>query len=170
MGEVYARFRRLLPRSRDPLLVVLKAHLLAEERLDWILRELARSPSALRDAQLSFHQKLKLCNALLGEVGAREWRFLAALNKLRNALAHNVELSDVEPRIDAAIQTLDPKEQVRFKGRAQRLTALKNAVMISCALMEGVATQAARQACAAQPSSMKPGRSSGVSRTSHDEC
>jgi hypothetical protein len=139
MQEVYARFRRLLPRSRDPVLVVLKAHLLAEERLDWILHHLSESTGPLRDARLSFHQKLKLCNALLGDVGEPEWRFLGALNTLRNALSHNAEVPDVDQRIDAVIQLLCPEEAVQFPGRAQRLTALKNAVMVSCALLQGVA-------------------------------
>lgn len=144
MHEVYARFRRLLPRSRDPVLVVLKAHLLAEERLDSALNHLSRSSRPLRDARLTFHQKLTLCNALLGDSAAVEWQFLQALNKLRNALVHNAEVEDVDRRIDAAIASLWPGEPTAFAGQAQRLTALKNAVMITCAFLEGVTAEASR--------------------------
>ena len=125
-------------------------HLLAEERLDWMLAELSRSPSALGDARLSFHQKLKVCQALLGQrVGSDEWRFLSALNALRNTLSHNVEVPDVEGRIDAVIGSLHPDEEIVFPGQSQRLTTLKNCVMVSCAILEGVASVVAERAHAA---------------------
>jgi len=138
MEEVYSRLRRLLPGSRDSTLVVLKAHLLAEEQLDCVLETMSRSPEALRDARLSFHQKLRVCNALLGD--AREWRFLSALNALRNLLSHNAEVPDVDARIDKMISDLDGSP-AQFSGRAQRLTVLKNATIITCGVIRGRADE-----------------------------
>ncbi len=134
---VYARFRRLLPRSRDPVLVVLKAHLLAEERLDWILNQFVRSSAPLKNARLTFYQKLKLAHAFLGDGFDREVKFLENLNSVRNVLSHNAEVIDINERIDKVIQTFDPEEQFQFETQAQRLTTLKNTVMFACAFLEG---------------------------------
>ena len=141
---VYARFRRLLPRSRDPVLVVLKAHLLAEERLDWILNQFVRSSAPLKNARLTFYQKLKLAHAFLGDsFDRREVKFLENLNSVRNVLSHNAEVIDINERIDKAIQTFDPAEQCQFETQAQRLTTLKNTVMIACAILEGATIELA---------------------------
>jgi hypothetical protein len=129
-------------------LVVLKAHLLAEEQLDWVLETLSRSPEALRDSRLSFHQKLRVCNALLGD--AREWGFLSALNALRNLLSHNAEVPNVETRIDKMLSDFEDSP-VQFSGGPQRLTALKNATIITCGVIRGRADESVTRHAAQQP-------------------
>ncbi len=144
-GEVYARWRRLIPRSNDPVLVVLKAHLLAEERLDWILEQFCRAKQPLKEARLSFFQKLQLSRALLGG-WETQWQFLAELNRLRNALAHNAELPDVASKIARVVGILGPLEELR----TQPLTALRNGSMLTCAMLEGAAMEASRRLCRAE--------------------
>jgi len=65
-GHVYERMRRLLPRSTDLVVIVLKGHLLIEERLEAIMQEQVQHPASLKKAELSFYQKLCMCRALLG--------------------------------------------------------------------------------------------------------
>jgi hypothetical protein len=55
--------RQHLDKTDDPILVILRAHLLIEERLRDILARICRLPDELGAARLSFHQALCLCRA-----------------------------------------------------------------------------------------------------------
>src|SRR5688572_17947526 len=57
MAEVDARFRRLMPKTTDLTLLVLKGHLLIEEELQAFLEMSVKEPKALDDARLTFIQK-----------------------------------------------------------------------------------------------------------------
>jgi hypothetical protein len=48
------RFLRLIPKSNDLTLVVLKGHLLIEEQLDFFIERITREPKALNGARLIF--------------------------------------------------------------------------------------------------------------------
>jgi hypothetical protein len=92
-----ARFRRHFPRrSNDVALVVLKGHLLLEESINRLLAGLLRKPEAIEGANLRFHQKLCLIQALLAPTprhGIISSLMEAAekLNTLRNRLAHHFD-------------------------------------------------------------------------------
>lgn len=82
----------------DPLLtIVLKGHLLAEERLNRLLVLFAKAPGHLPN-NLRFHQKLRVvrANAPLAMSDARVWDLLDALNSIRNQMAHSLDPSKIE--------------------------------------------------------------------------
>jgi hypothetical protein len=72
--------------------VVLKGHLLIESALDNILTLMVFYPKHLESARLSFHQKMNIARSLcLRKESFQIWAVIAAVNALRNALAHELE-------------------------------------------------------------------------------
>ena len=64
--QLWNRIKRLLPRSHDPTVVLLKGHLLVEEQLFACIASHCRDATKLEDARLTFAQKLRLAQALCG--------------------------------------------------------------------------------------------------------
>ncbi len=98
---VAERFDRLMPKTDDLTLLILKGHLLVEERLRAFFDTFAYNPQVLADARLSFPQCVYLFQAFtrVKDHDAPIVRFLRRLNELRNRLAHTAEVSDLEARI-----------------------------------------------------------------------
>jgi hypothetical protein len=138
--ELLARFQRLMPRSRDLTLVVLKGHLLIEEQLHEFLRVLARFPDDLERARLSFAQHRNLVQALCGypkddHVG----RFIDAANALRNRLAHAADVDDLAVRVDTLLAAFYEEEFEPPTTDAQRATMLRHAFAYTCGVLSGFA-------------------------------
>jgi hypothetical protein len=88
----FARFHSLLPDHSVPDLLILKLHLLIEEQLHQVLAERCKKPECLVKAKLSFAQKLALSEALCAdEASDSVWLALRELNRIRNALSHELE-------------------------------------------------------------------------------
>ena len=86
----FARFKRGLGRERDPVALVLRAHLFAEAVFDrMILAKLPRGDKVLDSAQLTYLQKLFLLEATqsIPDGAASAFR---GLNKVRNQCAHEL--------------------------------------------------------------------------------
>src|SRR6266478_8283383 len=76
----------------DVVLIVLKGHLLVEERLNEILASYVAQPLALQRSNLRYHQLATFCEALFHSVNrAWVWESVHHLNSLRNDLAHKLE-------------------------------------------------------------------------------
>lgn len=82
----------------DPTFSILKAHLLFEELLNEYITFCLPNPTALKGARLSFAQTLALVTALEAPGAELKWYWeaLQKLNSLRNKLAHNVVLTDLQ--------------------------------------------------------------------------
>jgi len=99
-----------MPRSKDLTLIVLKGHLLVEEQLQEIIEDALSGTSMLKDARLTFYQKLKLAQCIIGKKFSekgnfenREYDFGKAakkLGELRNKLAHHIEVPKMDLLID----------------------------------------------------------------------
>jgi hypothetical protein len=89
----------------DLTLIVLKGHLLIEQRIREFISERMLSPSALDDARLSSYQAICLAEALtLPNTQPKQlWDTLRQLNTLRNQMAHNLDLRGVEQRVEKII-------------------------------------------------------------------
>jgi len=75
--------------------VLLKGHLLLEEAISLILDQYVFHREHLSQARLSFHQKTLLARSLcLRKNKFGEWDLIAAINALRNDLAHNLNSPD----------------------------------------------------------------------------
>lgn len=99
---------RHLDKTDDPILVILRAHLLIEERLRDMLTRICRSPDDLRMASLSFHQALYLCRAVIGRQDDPAWDFVARLNEVRNRIAHHLDPGDFDELLGSVIAKLRP--------------------------------------------------------------
>src|SRR5437660_7092438 len=94
--DSYDRYRRLMPRTQDLTLIVLKGHLLIEEQFDFFLEELSRQPKFLEQTRLTFMQKFRLTQALAGLGSRNELSiFVESINKLRNKMAHRAEIGSL---------------------------------------------------------------------------
>jgi len=89
----------------DLTLIVLKGHLLLEQRVREFIGERMLSPKALDSARLSFFQLVCLAEALTfpNEDPKRMWDFLRKLNSLRNQLAHDLVPIGIEERVQEII-------------------------------------------------------------------
>ena len=91
-GESYSRFLKHLAPGSDADLLLLKGHLLIEVLLEKCLSQRLASPGRLKDARLTFAQKLFIVSALSCEEGDNWlWDVITLLNRLRNDLVHNVD-------------------------------------------------------------------------------
>ncbi len=104
--ESFQRFLKLLPHGKDLDLVILKAHLLIEEQLRQLISERLKNPTSLDDARLEFHQCILLAQALFQpDFQSWLWTSLVKLNKIRNAIAHNLKPKGLSDRIGDLIQS-----------------------------------------------------------------
>jgi hypothetical protein len=130
------RIKQLLPKSRDPVLVVLKCHLLIEEQLERLIESRLRDDRALPDLRLRFEQKLKLASALFGRALSYQ-EPVKKLNAIRNKLAHNLDGYDISSLLNEVLRSADPDSYeslaVAQASLRRRLTYLKN-LLSSCVL------------------------------------
>ena len=120
--EAFRRFLGKLPHGKDVELVILKAHLLIEEQIRQIVDERLKTPAALRDARLTFHQAFCLAQAFFpADHDAPLWSALKKFNKIRNDIAHTIEPNQLQNRIEEFVISFPtgfadwPDETVRFE-------------------------------------------------------
>jgi hypothetical protein len=139
--EPYERYRRLMPKTQDLSLIVLKGHLLIEEQFDFFLEELSRRPQFLEQARLTFMQKFRLIQALSG-LSRRDdvTKFVERINSLRNKLSHSAEVGQVEEIVDGAMKAMFEQEFFRPHSPRQRATFLRQAFAYAIASIHGHAS------------------------------
>jgi hypothetical protein len=101
----------------DVTLIILKGHLLIEAALVDICARVLENPAALETEKppLRFSTRLNLIRALLGDDALPEsvWYALKDLNRIRNALAHNLEPTDIDTQLGKFFERLDEFEDFR---------------------------------------------------------
>lgn len=82
------------PTVDDPFVEILKGHLIVEAALTDICNHLLKTPSALARGQISFAVRLDIVLALLDEdeLPSRLVAAIRCLNRIRNSLAHRLEV------------------------------------------------------------------------------
>jgi hypothetical protein len=96
-----------LPKGDDLVMLVLKGHLLMEERLFKMLEGSTPHPEFVAKAGLRTAQLISLTKAMhWSDQYAWLWHMAETLNKLRNQLAHRLEPRDIESLIDEFIRPL----------------------------------------------------------------
>jgi hypothetical protein len=96
----FRRFYTMLPRNDDPVLVILKLHLLVEEQVRAFIDERLHNGLALKPAKLECHQVICLAEALSKEdIHPSLWEAARKLTELRNKVAHIIEPAGVRERI-----------------------------------------------------------------------
>ncbi|WP_409293530.1 hypothetical protein [Pseudomonas sp. KCJK9058] len=93
-------FDKHFPADLDEEAMILKAHLLLEGALRDFCHRSVLQPSHLRGARFQFHQVLSLAQALsvetFNDYAQPMWAVAKKLNKLRNAMAHELEPDPLE--------------------------------------------------------------------------
>jgi len=92
-----------LNKISDPVLLLLKGHLIVEESLRSLVASNVKNPEFLKQANLSFSQILNIAKAMFFDQTndptdiTKVWDAFVALNSIRNALAHELEPKDISP-------------------------------------------------------------------------
>jgi len=124
-----------LDKIDDPILIILRAHLLIEERLRDILAQVAQAPEELSVARLSFYQALFLCRAIIGRQDDPAWGFIARLNEVRNRIAHHLEPGDLDELLGSVITKLGPDYADRLQTPLDRFRV---AVVYTCGYLDAL--------------------------------
>lgn len=140
--EVQRRIGRLLaklPSGDDLDLIVLKGHLLIEERLRDIVRvAISRRPEALDDSRLRFAQLSALARGMTYEERF-DWSFLAInkLNAIRNELVHDLDPPRVARLTDELVSIMKPHVDVtRTLGGDGAAGQLRSAIAFLYGLLD----------------------------------
>jgi hypothetical protein len=98
---------RHLHTTDDPTLLILRTHLMVEERLRDMMRHACNAPDELRAARLTFYQALCICRALVGRHDEPQWGFVERLNEVRNRMAHHLAPGDLDELVGSVVKKLD---------------------------------------------------------------
>jgi hypothetical protein len=91
--------------SDNAALIILKGHLVVEERLTAVIEKFVFHPKHLDKARLTFTQKLAIARSLsLDENKNSMWNFCEKLNALRNTLSHSLD-GERRAKAMAAVKT-----------------------------------------------------------------
>ena len=100
-GSARDHFVRLISEleSDDEALIILKGHLVIEERITAVIEKFVFHPEYLERARLTFAQKVAIARSIsLDDAGHTMWDLVEKLNAVRNKLSHSL---DGEPRAKA---------------------------------------------------------------------
>jgi hypothetical protein len=136
--EPYERYRRLMPKTQDLTLIVLKGHLLIEEQFDFFLEELSHQPELLEQTRLTFMQKFRLMQALSGLAREDEiCQFVERINKLRNKMAHAAEVGALNDMVDDALRAMFRDEFFPPQSARERAKFLRQSFALAIAFVRG---------------------------------
>jgi hypothetical protein len=98
--QSFIRFLDLLPKGPELELMILKGHLLIEEKLQDLIDSKVPYPQALKDARLTTYQVICITKSLFShKTELWLWDFLFKFNKLRNDIAHKIEPQSIRDRM-----------------------------------------------------------------------
>jgi len=126
---------RHLEKTDDSTLLILRAHLLVEERLRDILARICRAPDELRAARMSFHQVLCLCRAVVGRHDEPVWDFVVRLNEVRNRMAHHLDPGDLDELLGSVVAQLRPDYADHLRTSVDRFRA---AAVYACGYFDAI--------------------------------
>lgn len=113
---VYDFFFEHMPDDEDDLaLVILKGHLLIEQRVRSFVEARLFAPTALAAARLTSHQLICLAEAMCLSNEEPKWLFetLRKLNSLRNSLVHELTPAGIADKVDAFVKAYGARNAVR---------------------------------------------------------
>lgn len=157
------RFTREMSTIDEMVHVLLKGHLLLEEALALIIDQHVFHREDVAEARLSFAQKLNVARSLcLRKNKLGEWDLVAAINGLRNDLAHRLNSPDREKKLEK-VKTIYFREAAGL-GRINAIKAQSDheIVFAACAHCAGFLATCAedlrhlRQAIYAMDRQMNP--------------
>ncbi len=131
----YDQLKRHLDATEDPTLLILRGHLLVEERLRNIVDRICQSPDELPSARLSFYQVLCLCRAIVGRHDDPAWGFVTRLNEVRNRMAHRLDPGDLDALVGSVVERLGAP----YAGRCDTaLDKFREATYYACGYFDAI--------------------------------
>ena len=117
----------------DLTLIVLKGHLLIEEKLDHVIEAMVPNSQHLIKARITFFQKMQLARSLCWEhPDSPEWGVIQAFNSVRNDLAHNLESDKLNDKIQRLVEAfLAGSDGILESGSLTRVGPASSQVMWS---------------------------------------
>jgi len=116
LSESIQRFQQEMEHVDDVIHVLLKGHLLLEGALARIFEQHVFHSEHLSQIRLSFHQKMVLARTLcLRKDRLGEWDLLAAINTLRNELAHKLNSPERDRKL-SRVRDLYFREAAGYEG------------------------------------------------------
>ena len=118
----------LMTQINNETLLILRGHLLIEEQLQKIIDGAFQNPNAL--GNLNFYNKQKIVKAIKGNIDPDPlvWDSINKIRKLRNDLAHKIEINDLRGRIDDIIAPWNNSDYIApfglGSGRSARLRSV----------------------------------------------
>ncbi|MCE5185326.1 MAG: hypothetical protein LLF76_04290 [Planctomycetaceae bacterium] len=133
------RLKENLPLGKDPTVVILRGHLFIEELLDQILAVALKDASAIKDARLTYFQKLCLAQGVLGfEKNRFMWKPFKDLNKLRNDISHNLPDAALSKKLDIVLRTFFEDDFPEIPNNIySKSKALRKGIISQCAILFG---------------------------------
>ncbi len=132
-------FKKLLlhlPAVKDPTVVILRGHLLAEELLDELIALHLKDTTAIKKARFTFFQKLCIAQGLMGKFP--EWKSIKELNELRNKIGHKLPDSKLADKIDSILRTFFEDEFGDIPNDTySKSKALRKGIIFQCAFLSG---------------------------------
>ena len=101
----------------DPIACVLSSHLILERMLEIWIESYTETPNLLNNVQLSFSQKLNVCKNC--ELPAEIITCISKINKLRNAISHQLEKSELNN--NEVHQLIELVKQVDFPSKLDNI-------------------------------------------------
>lgn len=105
--------------SRDPLTMVVRAHLYIESALVTLI-QVYMEEDVLETDKLSFPSKLQLCIGL-GLIGSSEQDVLMRLNRIRNRFVHNLDAALSHKDAYKLMNDLPPRERRQVTDALEHL-------------------------------------------------
>jgi hypothetical protein len=136
------RFFQHFPENDDLSLIILKGHLLIEELLNEAIKLKVKDPTQLRDAKLTFNQRLCLLRSFeelkIGSFDIHD--AIKKLNILRNEIAHNLERQQLVNLTSNFLEIFE--DSIADYGHADQATGerLKTAILLLHVSLNGYLT------------------------------
>jgi hypothetical protein len=138
--KYFEKLKIHLPIAKDPTVVILRGHLLIEELLNDIISFHLKDPSAIKDARLTFFQKMRLAQGILGNKKDNStWKAIEVLNKLRNQISHRLPDSTLINQMNPILKAIFEDEFDQIPSDIySKSKALRKGIIFHCAMLSGM--------------------------------
>ncbi len=135
-NDLIEEINSILPEGDQLELLTLIGHLLIEREIYKVLRSEIDHAKYLEDAELQFHQLVKIYKALFYKTGYDQfWAGVKKLNKIRNEYAHNLNSQKVEKLISELLETF---EEVILPNEGSLGERYRRSIALLCFLVSNI--------------------------------
>ena len=137
--QYFKKLKENLPLVKDPTVVILRGHLLVEELFDEIIAIALKDVSAIKDARLTFFQKLCIARGILGhEKNIFIWKSFKELNKLRNDISHKLPDATLSKKLDVVLKAFFENDFPEISNNIySKSKALRRGIIFQCSILYG---------------------------------